>query len=309
MTVKNTEASSPFSLTRRTLPGAVRTRRWIVARHERDALVGTDGGAGGPAAGALGQSEWDEGRRPRRRRVGDGRRLRAREARIQRQHSRGARSRRRCELDAAARRDTHRGRSGRRNAGLQLRRGHVSQRRALASRALAHRRPWILQGARACRSSSSSTRTSRPTSTTRATNIGPLADKRVRLREVKADMIGYTCELMAKAVNQDTLDRPLTADDKEKFVSFLVSEGYLDSADHAYKKNSGRGPGDPHDFQALLQSGFGNRIRSVLDGTGRRRCSSPSAAWISFRRAFSESSATRSRSAPRSSRFARPPTA
>jgi monoamine oxidase len=99
-------------------------------------------------------------------------------------------------------------------------------------------------------------------------NLGPLAGKRVRLREVKADMIGYTCEPMAKAINQDTLDMPLTAEDKEKFVTFLVTEGYLDSADHAYKKNSGRGPGDPHDFQALLQSGFGNRIRSVLDGTG-----------------------------------------
>ena len=33
-------------------------------------------------------------------------------------------------------------------------------------------------------------------------DIGPLASKRVRLREVKADMIGYTCELMAKAIDQ-----------------------------------------------------------------------------------------------------------
>jgi len=99
-------------------------------------------------------------------------------------------------------------------------------------------------------------------------NIGPLANKRVRLREIKADMIGYTCELMAKAINADTLDMPLTAEDKEKFVTFLVSEGYLDSADHAYKKHTARGPGDPHDFRALLQSGFGNRIRSVIEGTG-----------------------------------------
>jgi monoamine oxidase len=98
--------------------------------------------------------------------------------------------------------------------------------------------------------------------------IGPLAAKRVRLREIKADMIGYTCELMAKALNADTLDMPLTADDKEKFVTFLVAEGYLDSADHAYKKTTARGPGDPHDFRALLQSGFGTRIRSVLEGTG-----------------------------------------
>ena len=74
-------------------------------------------------------------------------------------------------------------------------------------------------------------------------NLGPLAGKRVRLREIKADMMGYTCELMAKAINQDTLDMPLTAEDKERFVTFLVSEGYLDSADHAYKKNAGRGPG------------------------------------------------------------------
>jgi monoamine oxidase len=53
-------------------------------------------------------------------------------------------------------------------------------------------------------------------------NIGPLAGRRVRLREVKADMIGYTCELMAKAVSQDALDLPLTAEDKERFISFLM---------------------------------------------------------------------------------------
>ena len=99
--------------------------------------------------------------------------------------------------------------------------------------------------------------------------LGPLASKRVRLREVKADMLGYTCELMTKAVNQGALDQTLTAADKERFVSFLVTEGYLDSADRAYKKNNARGAGDPHDFKALLQSGFGNRIRSVLDGTGQ----------------------------------------
>jgi monoamine oxidase len=98
--------------------------------------------------------------------------------------------------------------------------------------------------------------------------IGPLANKKVRLREIKADMVGYTSELMVKAINQNTLDMPLTAQDKEKFVTFLVSEGYLDRADHAYRKNTGRGPGDPYDFSALLQSGFGARIRSVLDGTG-----------------------------------------
>jgi monoamine oxidase len=100
-------------------------------------------------------------------------------------------------------------------------------------------------------------------------NIGPLAGKRVRLREVKADMLGHTCELLTKALDQNKLDLPLTAQDKERFVTFLVNEGFLDNADHAYKKNSGRGPGDPNGFQALLQAGFGNRIRSVMDGTGQ----------------------------------------
>ncbi|MGC4081929.1 MAG: FAD-dependent oxidoreductase [Vicinamibacterales bacterium] len=100
-------------------------------------------------------------------------------------------------------------------------------------------------------------------------NLGSLAGQRVRLREVKADMLGYTCELMAKCVSQDKLDVPLTADDKEKFIDFLVNEGYLDSHDHAYRKNAGRGAGDPNDFKALLQSGFGMRIRSVMSGTGQ----------------------------------------
>ena len=100
-------------------------------------------------------------------------------------------------------------------------------------------------------------------------NVGPLAGTRVRLREVKADMIGYTCELMAKVVDQGALDMPLSAEDKERFVTFLVTEGYLDSADYAYRKTTARGPGDPHDFRALLRSGFPNRIRSVLEGTGQ----------------------------------------
>ena len=97
-------------------------------------------------------------------------------------------------------------------------------------------------------------------------DIGPLANKRVRLREVKADMIGYTNELLAKAVDQDRLDRKLSKEDKEKLVTFLIGEGYLDTEDYAYKKNTARGPGDPYDFSALLQSGFQSRIRSV--GTG-----------------------------------------
>ena len=116
--------------------------------------------------------------------------------------------------------------------------------------------------------------------------LGPLAGTRVRLREVKADLIGYTSELLAKAVDNEALDLPLSADDKEKFITFLVSEGYLDSADHAYKKVSARGPGDPHDFRALLQAGFGNRIRSVIEGTGQAPMFQPVGGMDQFPKAF-----------------------
>jgi monoamine oxidase len=100
-------------------------------------------------------------------------------------------------------------------------------------------------------------------------NAGSFGNKRVRLREVKADMVGYTNELLVKAIDQHTLDLPFTADDRQRFVSFLVSEGYLDSSSHAYKAFSARGPGNPYEFAALLRSGYGNRMRSITasDGT------------------------------------------
>ncbi|MGH2361458.1 MAG: flavin monoamine oxidase family protein, partial [bacterium] len=117
-------------------------------------------------------------------------------------------------------------------------------------------------------------------------DVGPLAGKRVPLREVKADMIGYTDELLAKAIDQGKLDLPLTAEDKERLVNFLVVEGYLDDADHAYKGSSVRGPGDPHDFKALLQSGFGSRVRSVMGGTGQAPMFQPIGGMDRFPKAF-----------------------
>ena len=94
-------------------------------------------------------------------------------------------------------------------------------------------------------------------------DVGPLANTRVRLREVKADMIGYTNELLVKAIDQGQLDLPVTADDKQRLVSYLVAQGYLDSSDRRYKAFAIRGPGNPYDFAALLRSGFSQRMRSV----------------------------------------------
>ena len=59
---------------------------------------------------------------------------------------------------------------------------------------------------------------------------GALANKRVRLREVKADLIGSINELLIKAIDQRQLDLPLTPDDTQRLVSFLAAEGYLDTS-------------------------------------------------------------------------------
>jgi monoamine oxidase len=90
-----------------------------------------------------------------------------------------------------------------------------------------------------------------------------LASKRVRLREVKADMVGQVNELLVKAIDQRSLDLPLTSEDQQRLVRFLVSEGYLDANDKRYKAFADRGPGDPYELSALLQAGFGNRMRSI----------------------------------------------
>jgi len=97
---------------------------------------------------------------------------------------------------------------------------------------------------------------------------GSLAGKRLRLREVKGDMLGHINELLVKAIDQNKLDMPMNAEDKDRFVKFLVSEGYLDPTTKTYKAigESGR---QAYDTNALLKAGIGNRFRSVplTDGT------------------------------------------
>lgn len=52
---------------------------------------------------------------------------------------------------------------------------------------------------------------------------------RRRLREVTADLHGYTAELLAKVVHHGQLDQPLNADDRERLVAYLREEGRLDT--------------------------------------------------------------------------------
>ncbi|MEZ5289715.1 MAG: FAD-dependent oxidoreductase [Vicinamibacterales bacterium] len=98
---------------------------------------------------------------------------------------------------------------------------------------------------------------------------GALAGRKVRMREVKADMIGQINELLVKAVDSHQLDLPLTAEDQKRLTDFLVRQGYLDGKTHAYKAFADRGEGDPIALAHLLEAGFGNRLRSVppMEGT------------------------------------------
>ena len=104
----------------------------------------------------------------------------------------------------------------------------------------------------------------------------PWSGQRMRRREFRADIGGYTSELLAKAANQGALDETLTADDKERLVSYLVAYGALDRDTFEYRGTGGRGyvedpgaglnPGvasDPHAFRDLLRNSVINGFRAV----------------------------------------------
>jgi monoamine oxidase len=62
-------------------------------------------------------------------------------------------------------------------------------------------------------------------------------------RTAKADVYGYVSELLAKAINQGTLDQRVTGDDKERLLTFLSGFGAIGDAAHdfAYTGTSRRG--------------------------------------------------------------------
>jgi monoamine oxidase len=93
---------------------------------------------------------------------------------------------------------------------------------------------------------------------------------RIRMREAKFSIAGYTSELLAKAVSQNALDAPLTADDKDKLLAFLSSYGNLDTT-YNYVNDGAAGyttlpaagdvagvPEDPLGLLPLIRAGFGN---------------------------------------------------
>ena len=70
---------------------------------------------------------------------------------------------------------------------------------------------------------------------------GPLAGRRIRLREARADFDGYIAELLSKALSQAQLDQPLTAEDRDRLLAYLRRLGALDQQ-RRYRGSSRRGP-------------------------------------------------------------------
>ena len=73
---------------------------------------------------------------------------------------------------------------------------------------------------------------------------GPLAGRRIRLREARADFDGYLAELLSKSLSQAQLDQPLTAEDRDRVLAYLRSLGALDETGQ-YRGSSRRGADAP----------------------------------------------------------------
>ena len=94
--------------------------------------------------------------------------------------------------------------------------------------------------------------------------------ERIRMREAKFSINGATSELLAKAVAQDKLDAPMTADDKAMLLAFLAKNGGLKKTTYAYENDGAGGyttlpaagdvkgvPSDPLGLLPLLRAGYG----------------------------------------------------
>lgn len=73
---------------------------------------------------------------------------------------------------------------------------------------------------------------------------GPLAGRRIRLREARADFDGYIAELLNRALGQGQLEQPMTADDRDRVLAYLRSLGALDERGQ-YRGASRRGDAAP----------------------------------------------------------------
>jgi monoamine oxidase len=98
---------------------------------------------------------------------------------------------------------------------------------------------------------------------------GPLTDRRLRRRAVRADYFGYVSELLAKAIDQHALDASVNKADREALIEFLTSFGAL-TQQGRYARSERRGystppgaanqsgdVGEPYTLSDLLAANFG----------------------------------------------------
>ena len=119
---------------------------------------------------------------------------------------------------------------------------------------------------------------------------GPLAGKPVRKGQIAADVRGYTAEIVAKAASKGNLDAAISAEDKEKFIAYLVTEGRLSSKDLKYTGTDGRGfdvlpgagtdpgpgkPSTPFSLHDVLDSGAWQVLSSVAEYDQQRTMLQP----------------------------------
>jgi monoamine oxidase len=97
---------------------------------------------------------------------------------------------------------------------------------------------------------------------------GPLSNKKIPARQIHNDVRGYMSEMLAKSIDSHALDAPLTKEDGEKIIAYLMAEGGLDP-DKLYKASARRGyidgpgagdkPGsiaNPHRLADIISSGL-----------------------------------------------------
>jgi monoamine oxidase len=130
---------------------------------------------------------------------------------------------------------------------------------------------------------------------------GPLAGKPVRKGQVAADARGYAAELLAKAARKGALDAPLTPEDRDRFIAYLVSEGWLSASSLTYAGTPGRGflvhpgagvdpgpgkPSAPFALTDILHSDAWKVLTSVTDYDQQRTMFQPVGGMDRIARAF-----------------------
>ncbi len=119
---------------------------------------------------------------------------------------------------------------------------------------------------------------------------GSLAGKPIPKGRIAADALGYTSEILAKLSRQGALDGQMSAADKERFIEFMVSFGYLSPKDLTYTGTDGRGflvepgagtdpgpgkPSVPYKLNDVLDSGMWRLLHSVSDWEQQRTMFQP----------------------------------